>query len=248
VRSVTAAQPLNEELPRMQTIERVLDVPLFAGLKPAEREWIASHIHRRSFRADTNVILRGTPGTALYILLSGRVTVQVYSVEGRDARIAVLGPGDLFGELALLDGGECCADVSTLEPIEVLVMTRNDLLECIREVPQVAMNLLSELAARLRRMTRLASDLIILDAQGLVARHLLELAQLYSVRSQEGVKIDLGVCQQDLADSIGVARETISRILGSFRRQGWIAIDRQKRIILLRQDQLARRCGALLDS
>ena len=232
----------------MQTIERILDVPLFAGLKPAEREWIARHIHRRSFRADTNVILRGTPGTALYILLSGRVAVQVDGIEGRDARIAILGPGMPFGELALLDGGECCADVSTLEPIEVLVMTRSDLLECIREVPQVAMNLLTELAIRLRRTTRLARDLILLDAQGRVARQLLELAQLYSVQSPVGLKIDLGVCQQDLAESTGVARETVSRILNNFRRRGWIMIDRQKRITLLQQDQLAHRCGAHLDS
>jgi CRP/FNR family transcriptional regulator, cyclic AMP receptor protein len=239
---------LDEELPLMRAIENLADVPLFTALKPAEREWIASHIHRRRFRADTTIIFRGAPGAALYILLSGRVKVQVDSLDGRDARIAVLGPGELFGELALLDGGECCADVSTLEPIEVVVMTRDDLMDCIREVPQVAMNLLAELAVRLRRTNKLILDLLLLDAQGRVARHLLELAQLHSVQSPAGVEIDLGVCQQDLASSTGVARETINRILGSFRRRGWITIDRQKRITLLRQDQLARRCGAHLDS
>src|SRR5688500_5358880 len=105
--------PLNEELPRMGTIEQPMDVPLFAGLTSKEREWIASHIHRRRFRPDTTIILRGAPGVALYILLSGRVKVHLDSPWGRDTIVAVLKAGDLFGELALLDGKECCADVTS---------------------------------------------------------------------------------------------------------------------------------------
>lgn len=232
----------------MRAIENLADVPLFADLKPAEREWIASHIHRRRFRADTTIILRGAPGVALYILLSGRVKVLLESLDGRDTIVAVLHPGDLVGELALLDGAECCADVITLEPVEALVMTRADLLECIREVPQIAMNMLGTLAARLRRANELIHTMATLDAQGKVARQLLTLAELNGVPSPGGVRIDLRVHQSELASSLGVTRETVARALASFRRQGWITTEKGQQITLLRQDQLARRCGAESDS
>jgi CRP-like cAMP-binding protein len=226
----------------MHVIERLADVPLFSGLKPEEYQLIARCTHRRCLPANVTILHQGFPGTALYILLSGTVKVHVMSADGREVVMAYLRAGQWVGELSMLDGKECSADVTTMERTEALVLTRDNLLQCIRQAPQIAMNLLTMLVGRLRLANEVVQAFVILDAPGRLARQLLELAREHGMETPQGVQIGVRVPQTDLAAMVGSTRETVARTLSQWRSLGWLAFDQQHRIILTKADQLAQRC------
>jgi CRP/FNR family transcriptional regulator, cyclic AMP receptor protein len=226
----------------MHTIERLADVPLFSGLQPGELQLISRCTRRRPLAANTTVLYQGIPGTALYVILTGRAKVHKATPDGQDVVMAILRPGQLFGELSLLDGNPCSADVTIMEQAEALVLTRDDLMECIRQAPQIAFNLLTTLTDRLRRANALIEAMSTLDAPGLVAWQLLSLARDHGMETPHGVQIGVRLPQTELAAMVGSTRETVTRTLSHFRSLGWLAIDKQHRITLRQLDQLARRC------
>jgi len=225
----------------MDATEMLGDIPLFSGLGPLELRLIAGHVRKHRFRGETTVLHCENPGGALYVILSGRVKVHNTTLEGKDVPIADLADGELFGELSLFDGKGRSADVTTLEPTEVLVLTREAMLECIRQAPQIAINLLSTLAGRIRSANEIIQALITLDAPGRAAKQLLVLARQHGVKTPEGVQIPIRLTQSDFASLIGTTRETANKILNEFRSLGWLAIDKQRRITLLREDRLMQR-------
>jgi CRP/FNR family transcriptional regulator, cyclic AMP receptor protein len=227
----------------MDAIVTLSDVPLFSGLGPAELGLIAGQVRKHHFRGEKTVLQRDQPGIALYIILSGKVKVHNETPEGREHLIAVLAAGELFGELCLFDGKGRSADVTTLEPTEVLVLSREAMLECIHKAPQIAINLLATLAGRIRLANEINQAAITLDAPGRMAKQLLVLAREHGVRTAAGVEIGLRLTQSDLAGLIGVTRETAARILTEFRSLGWLEIDRQRRITLRQVDRLMHRCS-----
>lgn len=219
------------------------DVPLFSGLRPSELRLIAGQLRRHRYRSETTVLHREHPGGALYVILSGKVKVHNESCDGKGFVLAVLAAGELFGEMSILDGAGRSANVTTLEPTEVLVLTRDDLMACIQQSPQIAINLLATLAGRLRLANENNQALATLDASGRAAKHLLDLGHKYGVRTATGVQIGIRLSQSDLAGLIGTTRETTNKILNEFRSLGWLSVDKQRHITLLREDRLIGRCG-----
>jgi CRP/FNR family transcriptional regulator len=226
----------------VSSLETLTAIPLFAGLQPKELEWIAQRGQRRRHRAGTALFHRYDVGIGLYIILSGRVKIHYESPSGRDVVLRFLPAGEFLGELSLLDGEQRCASVTTVEATELLVLTREDLVECIREIPQIAYNLLAALSRRVRLTTEMHEAVVTLDAPGRVARQLLLLGREHGVSTDQGVQIALRLTRSDLAGLAGVTPETAIRILSEFRRRGWITWNRQHSITLLRPDKLARRC------
>ena len=228
----------------MDATDTLGDVPLFSGLRPSELRLIAGHVRKHRFRGETTVLHCEHPGGALYVILSGRVKVHNVTLEGKEVFIAALAAGDLFGELSLLDGRGRSADVTTLESTEVLVLTREAMLECIHQSPQIAINLLAKLAGRIRLANEINQANTTLDAPGRAAKQLLVLARQHGVKTPEGMQIGIRLTQSDFASLIGTTRETANKILNEFRSLGWLAIDKQRRITLLREDQLIHRSSA----
>lgn len=226
----------------MDAVLRLRELPLFSGLGSAERALIAGHVRRHCFRAGKTVLQCDQPGIALYVILSGKVRVHNETPEGREHWIAILSAGDLFGEMSLFDGRGHSANVTTLEPTEVLVLTREALLECMRKAPQIAVNLLATLAGRVRLANEINSEFVSHDAPARMAKQLLRLARRFGVKSPTGVEIDLRLTHSDLAGHIGVTRETAVRILREFQSLGWLE-NKRGRITLLREDKLMHRCG-----
>jgi CRP/FNR family transcriptional regulator, cyclic AMP receptor protein len=216
------------------------DIPLFAGLGPPELRLIAERVRKHHYREEITVLQCEQPGGALFIILSGKVKVHNETPEGREDVLALLAAGELFGEMSLLDGRGRSADVTTLEPTEVLILTREAMMECIYRSPRIAINLLATLAGRLRLANDTIRDQKTLDAPGRMAKQLLVLARQHGVSTPLGVEIGTRLTQSDLAGLIGVTRETASKILSEYRSLGWLEIDKQ-RYTLLREDELARR-------
>src|SRR5438876_4198437 len=128
-------------------------IPLFAGLRPPELEALAQRVRQRRYKENEAIFHRDDPGAALYVILSGRVKIHNEGADGTDIIITVFKSGDFFGEISLLDGSERSADATTMEPTELLMLTRGDLEEVIERHPRIAINMLASLATRLRNST-----------------------------------------------------------------------------------------------
>ena len=204
-------------------------VPLFADLGEGAIAALAARLRRRKMPAGTPVVYKGDPAGALYLIASGRVKVHQATAGGDEVILEVMGPGDFFGEMSLLDGQPRSADVSTLEATELLLLEGEALRETIHEQPAVAWTLLKILSQRLRDQNDRAEMLMTRDVAGRVADRLLELAASQGSPMADGSKgTRLNVCltQSDIAALIGATRERVSRALTAFRKSGAITWDK----------------------
>jgi CRP-like cAMP-binding protein len=189
-------------------------VPFFAGVPADELEKLASSLQRRTVRAGKAVFRQDDPGSSLYVIESGVVKVQRTSPEGKEVILTILGPGDFFGELALLDGEPRSADAVAKEDTALLVLERDDFLAFLDRAPAVATKLLAALSRRLRRTDQLVQDAAFLDVPARLARALLQLS--------ESPEAATGLTQSELAAMVGASRESVNRWLQFYRRRGLI--------------------------
>ena len=216
-------------------------VPFLAGLSDEDREALASAIARKRYRRGDIIMQKEEPGHALFIVERGAVRIYVTSTQGNDLILAVLGPGDFFGDLSLLDGRPRSASASVSTDATLLMLERADFINLLTNRPAAAMAVLEAVAGRLRETDEMASDLAFLDVAGRLAKRLLDLAAAHGVQRDGGVLIDLAVTQEDLANMIGVTRESVNRNLSEFQSLGLIG--RQGRRIVIRDaNGLRRRC------
>lgn len=211
--------------------------PLFSQLVPAELEKIAALLRRRRYRAGEPVFREGDPGTALYVVDTGEIRILLGGADGKEVVLSLLGPGEFFGELALLDGEPRSADAVATVATELLVLPRDDFLRLLREVPAVAVNMLAALSRRFRRTDRLVHDAAFSDVRTRVTRLLIELAETRGRLGPGGVTIGPRLTQGELASMVGVTRESINKCLRAYAAQGLLRHERG-RLILLNVERL----------
>jgi len=203
-------------------LEFLRQMPLFAGLSDTELESVARDFVTRQFRQGETIFRQGDAGQLLYLIRSGSVRIFVMDEEGRETSVVLYGPGDVFGELAVIDELPRSASVIAMEDTAVLALTRDQLREHMRREPLLAHNFLKALSRRLRSSTQQVETLAFLDVQGRLARRLLQLADEHGVAEEGGVRINSPLTQSDLASLIGATRESINKALGAFRRRGLV--------------------------
>lgn len=214
---------------------------ILQGVPPGAADMLVRHLHEVSFRRRRTVFVEGERGDRLYIILSGKVKVHRKTSEGRETLIALLGPGDMFGELALFDPGPRTSTVTTLTELYAVAMDRHALHAWITAYPTIAEQLLQVLARRLRRTNDTLCDLILTDVPGRVAKQLLDLANRFGTRAEDSsVRVDSDLTQQELAQLVGASRETVNKVLSGFCQRGWIR-QQAKIIYVIDPDRLARR-------
>lgn len=211
--------------------------PLFSQLAPTELDKIAALLRRRRYRADEPVFREGDPGTALYVVDTGEIRILLGGADGKEVVLSLLGSGEFFGELALLDGEPRSADAVATVPTELLVLPRDDFLRLLREVPAVAVNMLAALSRRFRRTDRLVHDAAFSDVRTRVTRLLIELAETRGRPGPAGVTIGPHLTQGELASMVGATRESINKCLRSYAAQGLLRHERG-RLILLNVERL----------
>ncbi|MHB8733157.1 MAG: Crp/Fnr family transcriptional regulator [bacterium] len=205
--------------------------PLFGQLAPAELENVAALLRRRRYRTGEPVFREGDPGTALYVVETGEVKILLGGAEGKEVVLSLLGPGEFFGELALLDGEPRSADAVATVPTDALVLPREDFLRLLREMPSVAVNVLAALSRRLRRTDRLVHDAAFSDVRTRVTRLLVELAETRGKAAPGGVVIGPRLTQGDLASMVGATRESINKCLRSYAAQGLVRHERGRLVL-----------------
>lgn len=211
-------------------------VPIFAQLSAEVLEALSERLRRRHYRRGDSIFVTGDPGSSLYIVEQGRVKLSLLSSEGKEAIIDLLGPTEVFGELALLDGEPRSADAAAAEPSDLLLLERGEFLAFIQRHPEACIELLGVLSRRIRRDSMLLQDSIFLDVRARLARTLIRIADA----RPDGALVTPKLTQAELAGLCGTTRETLNKWLGTFQDEALIRLE-QGRIVILEPDALRRR-------
>lgn len=205
----------------------VLSIPLFSDLEEAELKALSSRVITRRFARNTIILSEGDISDALYCILSGRVKVFLNDDEGKEVILNNQGPGDYFGEMALLDAGPRSASVMTIEDCRISIISKVDFDEFLDQNKEASRKIMRGLVKRLRALTDNVRSLALMDVYGRVARVLLGLA----VEEGDTLVIKEGLTQQDIANRVGASREMVSRILKELRTGGYIEVHKRHIII-----------------
>jgi CRP-like cAMP-binding protein len=201
--------------------EYVSALPLLARLPQPDRLALAHRARLRSFRAGTVIFGEGEPGDALHVVVEGRVRIVAGGPNGEEATVAVVGPGDCFGEFSLLDGLPRSAAAVAPVATRTFVVTRDDFVEWVTERPSAALAIMETLSLRLRKMDEALVDLVSLDLPHRLAKQLLGLAKIHDLETVlNNGTLRLTVTQGELASMLGVSRESVNKTLSEFATQG----------------------------
>lgn len=212
--------------------EILKNIPLFSELGEKDLDKIIQVASKQKYHKDNLILLEEEVGSTMFIILNGRVKISRISDDGREVILSILSDGDFFGEMSLLDGHTRSANVTAIEESELLVIRREEFLQMLRDFPQIAINLLKELAQRIRKSDEHIKSLSLQDATGRVATTLLRIAEDSGVFRKGQVEIAELPLQQDLANMAGTSRETISRVIKSLCDDGFLKKTTGKIIIL----------------
>ncbi|MGH8741863.1 MAG: Crp/Fnr family transcriptional regulator [Burkholderiales bacterium] len=193
-------------------------VPLFASFPEEPLRLIALVVTRRSAPRASTIMAAGDATDSLYIVLSGRLKVMMSDSDGKEVILAILGPGEFFGEMGLIDDEPRSASVVTLEPCELLSIAKRDFRKCLAENFEMSMAVMRGLVRRLREADRKIGSLALLDVYGRVSRLLLDMAE--TVNGEKIVTKRLP--KQDIAKMIGASREMVSRVMKDLQVGGYI--------------------------
>jgi CRP/FNR family cyclic AMP-dependent transcriptional regulator len=220
------------------------ELPIFAGLSDAERNRLEGLLLARHYAHGEGILLEGDGGTALCLIAEGQIRIQLTGADGRAVVIAVHRPGEILGELALVDGEPGSADAIAEDPARVFWLRREDFVTFLDGHPRAALTMLASLSRRLRHTTRVVQAATSRDVPSRLAAVLLDLAARRGQAVPEGIRIDALLTQSELAAMVGATRETVNRGLRCFERRGLIGWD-ANRLVIARPDQLrARADGA----
>jgi CRP-like cAMP-binding protein len=193
----------------------------FSCLTPEQQARFDRVANKRKVKAGAVVVRRGAPATEFYVVRSGKLKVAVVNVEGRGTIFDILGPGDSFGEVGLFGGGRRTADVTAMEPSELLLLGDAELSRCIREDPAIGLLLMRALAERVMILSDALEAASTLDAGMRLARSVVRLALRFGFpASPENLRIALRLSQQELAELVGVSRVFANTKLKAWEREG----------------------------
>jgi CRP/FNR family cyclic AMP-dependent transcriptional regulator len=193
-------------------------VPLFSSIGDEQLRLLVPVFSRRSAARGSMIMAAGDPTDSLYIVLSGRLKVMMSDADGKEVILNILGPGEFFGEMGLIDDAPRSASVVAIEPCELLSISKRDFKRCLADNFEMTMALMRGLVRRLRDADRKIGSLALLDVYGRVARLLLDMSE--TVNGQKMVTRRLP--KQDIAKMIGASREMVSRVMKDLQLGGYI--------------------------
>jgi len=209
----------------MEARDLLRTVPIFSELSEADCEALAQLSSRRRYPKDTVVFFENDEGDSLFMIVSGRIKVTILGDDGREVILTVLGPGEFFGEMALLDDEPRSATAIAIEECELLSLQRSDFEGVLAAKPSISMALIGVLTTRLRKANHQISTLALLDVYGRVARVLLDMARDEGRRLKDGQIAFRRATHQEIANRIGTTRETVTRMMKDLERQSLLRID-----------------------
>lgn len=213
---------------------------LFAALSEDDARALRSTMATTRIDRGETLFKEGEQGDRLYILTTGKMKLGRTSPDGRENLVAVLGPGEMLGELSLFDPGPRSATATAVAQCELISLGHDSLTGFLAGRPAVAQAMLTALARRLRRTNDSLADLVFTDVPGRVAKALLDLSQRFGRATDEGVLVAHELTQEELAQLVGASRETVNKALADFAARGWLRLE-GRAVVLLDTERLQRR-------
>ena len=214
--------------------------PLFSGLDDEVAAALESSMSSTSLRRGEILFNEGDDGNQLYVVTEGKIKLGRTSPDGRENLLAILGPGQMFGELSFFDPGPRSATATAVTDVEIKSLGHDALSPVLVQHPDVALALLNQLAGRLRRTNEVVGDLVFSDVPGRVAKALLDLASRFGRKADDGVHVNHDLTQEELAQLVGASRETVNKALADFASRGWMRLE-PRSVVILDLERLQRR-------
>ena len=203
--------------------------PIFCDLEPEALDQLCRYAKPVSLKRGAAIYSKGDPGNSLYVVISGTAKMSISSPDGRSAILNLIGPGEIFGEIALLDGRERTADATANTNCEVFIIDRREFLPFVRSQPALAMKFIELLCARLRWTSDQVEQIILQDLPGRLASALLRLTERHKL-AQGGRTI--AVTQQEISEMVGMTRESINKQLRAWAARNWVRLEHGAIVVL----------------
>lgn len=214
--------------------------PLFASLDQEGASALRELLTEQSVSKGKVLFHEGEAGDHLFLILEGKIKLGHASIDGRESLMAILGPGEMFGELSLFDPGLRTSTATALTQVRALRLANAQLMPWLAGRPEVAASLLQALARRLRRTNEAMGDLVFSDVPGRVAKALMELGEKFGTLTPSGLLVTHDMTQEELAQLVGASRETVNKALADFAQRGWITLE-SRQVLILDVDRLGKR-------
>jgi CRP-like cAMP-binding protein len=203
--------------------------PFFKNLDSAIISQLAPRTITTRFKKGAVIFRKGDIGTRLYAVRAGAVRISAPSEQGKDAIFNLVVPGELFGEIAFLDGGQRTADAVAIDNCELMIVERRDFIHLVRDHPEVALRLIEILCGRLRRTSEQIEDIMFLGLPNRLAKVLLHLNR---GAGGEPPRNRIRITQREISQMIGVSRESANKQLQNWQRRKWLKLERGGLVIL----------------
>src|SRR6195256_7014345 len=196
--------------------------PIFADLEPDAFDQLCRYAKLSNFKRGATICSKGDVGNSLYAVISGTVKISTSSAEGRSAILNLIGTGEVFGEIALLDGGERTTDAIANSDCELFVIDRREFIPFVRSQPALAMKFIELLCARLRQTSDQVEQIILQNLPGRLPSELLRLNEKHKLEPQGRT---IAITQQEISEMVGMTRESINKQLRAWAARDWVRLE-----------------------
>ncbi|MBI5261295.1 MAG: Crp/Fnr family transcriptional regulator [Bradyrhizobium sp.] len=203
--------------------------PIFSDLEPEALDQLCRYAKHTTFKRGSTIAAKGDPGNSLFAVISGTVKISSSSPHGRSAILNLIGPGEIFGEIAVLDGAPRTADATANTNCEVYIIDRRDFLPFVRSQPALAMKFIELLCARLRWTSQQVEQVILQNLPARLASALLGLTEKHKLDSGRGT---IAITQQEISEMVGMTRESINKQLRAWSARNWVRLEHGAIVVL----------------
>lgn len=203
--------------------------PIFCDLDPEALDQLCRYAKHSTLKRGATIFSKGDPGNSLFAVISGTVKISISSVDGRNAILNLIGPGDTFGEVAVLDGQARTADATANTNCEIFVIDRREFLPFVRSQPALAMKFIELLCTRLRWTSDQVEQVILQNLPGRLASALIRLTEKH--KSAPGNRT-IAITQQEISEMVGMTRESINKQLRVWATRNWVRLEHGAIVVL----------------
>jgi CRP/FNR family transcriptional regulator, cyclic AMP receptor protein len=202
---------------------------IFSDLDNEALEQLGRYAKHTMLKRGATIFSKGDPGNSLYAVVAGTVKISISSPDGRNAILNLVGPGETFGEMSVLDGQTRSADAIANTNCEIYVIDRRDFLPFMRNQPALSMKFIELLCTRLRWTSDQVEQVILQDLPGRLASALIGLAER---RKLEPESQTISITQQEISEMVGMTRESINKQLRAWAARGWVRLEHGAIVVL----------------
>jgi CRP/FNR family transcriptional regulator, cyclic AMP receptor protein len=203
--------------------------PYFADLEPEAFDQLCRYAKHSTLKRGATLFSKGDQGISLYAVISGSVKISISSPDGRNAILNIIGPGEIFGEIALLDGGARSTDASANTNCELFTIDKREFIPFVRSQPTLAMKFIELLCTRLRWTSDQVEQIILQNLPGRLASALLRLTEKHKLAPQGRT---IAITQQEISEMVGMTRESINKQLRAWAAREWVRLEHGLIVVL----------------